>query len=196
MHSNASSDASPSLAVQDFVFFASGSSKAATTIPNGPADVIAQVEGMKINWIRLFGADPNTRLAWAQPGEKASCVNRRARKYSLAVNGGHEGGNDPTSACQKCRLAKIPCIMAWKNSGLPIVLPLPGMFRKGVLSTDKAYWVMGWRWILVWLQKTYLYSLGMLSAFAITLLVAISLVFGRACTCPYLQSKTGSKMIG
>ena len=142
MHSNASSDASTSLAAQDFVFFASGSSKAATTIPDGPAGVIAQVEGMKTKWIRLFGADPNTRLAWEQPGEKASCVNRRARKYSLAVNSGHEGGDDPTSACRKCRLAKIPCIMAWKNSGLLIVLPLPRMFRKGVPPTDKSYWVM------------------------------------------------------
>jgi hypothetical protein len=125
---------------QDFVFMIGVSSRNSMTA-DGPQDVVVLVDGMKATWRGHFKSNQEYPLSWAQPGLTASCVNRRARRLSSSANGGHEGGDDPKSACRKRRGDKIPCTMAFKNV-IPIVLPLPAMFRKGVVPTERGYWLV------------------------------------------------------
>ncbi|KFY07844.1 hypothetical protein V492_06771, partial [Pseudogymnoascus sp. VKM F-4246] len=127
---------------QDFQFLTGGSSRKPTTTPDGPEEVVAQINSLKEAWLGFFKPAKMTPLAWAQPGTKPSCVNRRARRYTLNLNGGHEGGEDPVSACRKCRFDKLPCIISYKDAAFPVVLPLAAMFRKGKQPTDKGYWVL------------------------------------------------------
>ncbi|KFY39321.1 hypothetical protein V494_04030 [Pseudogymnoascus sp. VKM F-4513 (FW-928)] len=141
-HSAVSVEALAVLPRQDFQFLTAGSSRKPTTTPNGPEEVVAQINGLKEAWLGFFKPAKTTPLAWAQPGTKPSCVNRRARRYTLTHNGGHEGGEDPVSACRKCRFDKLPCIIAYKGAAFPVVLPLAAMFRKGKQPTEKGYWVL------------------------------------------------------
>jgi hypothetical protein len=120
----------------EYDFLISGTPKAGQRTNQGPAEVIALMDGRIAIW------SPRTAPAhWSRPSQNLKCVNTRVLGRGKKTQGAHEDSEDPKTACTKCVSSRLPCVMAYKNSR-PVVLPLPASERApSATAVDTAYYV-------------------------------------------------------
>lgn len=131
----------------NIVFLVSGSVLHPVTSPHGPPRVISLVHEFIITWgERYEGREGSGMVGWNRlTGTNTRtpiCMNRRANRAGLLANGAHDNINNPSHACEGCRLNRIPCVVLAQPRQAPIVLPLPEQYRVGLWLADAGYWVV------------------------------------------------------